>query len=102
MAEQIYKGRAPREDYGQLMSFLDQVFFTRDDPATKRDFLSLLPKLYKEEYDPCSNNIVIKEGDTIKAAVGLFYDKIMAGGQELRCGGIGIESQGRVIRILRW
>ncbi|NLP47711.1 MAG: GNAT family N-acetyltransferase [Clostridiales bacterium] len=89
MAEQIYKGRAPREDYGQLMSFLDQVFFTRDDPATKRDFLSLLPKLYKEEYDPCSNNIVIKEGDTIKAAVGLFYDKIMAGGQELRCGGIG-------------
>ncbi|HOO25958.1 MAG TPA: GNAT family N-acetyltransferase [Clostridiales bacterium] len=84
-----YKGRAPKEDYDQLMSFLDEVFFTEDNPETRRDFLRLLPKLYKPEYDPCSNNIVIKEGDSIKAAVGLFYDTVMAGGEKLRCGGIG-------------
>lgn len=84
-----YKGRTPKEDYDQLISFLDEVFFTKDDPETRRDFLGLLPKLYKPEYDPCSNNIIIKEGDSIEAAVGLYYDTVIAGGEKLRCGGIG-------------
>lgn len=84
-----YKGPTPQEDYAQLLSFLDEVFFTDDDPATKRDFLNLLPKLYKPEYDPCSSNFIVKEGDAIKGAVGLYYTDVIAGGDTLRCGGIG-------------
>ncbi len=89
ISDVTYKGRAPKEDYAQLISFLDIVFFTDDDPATKRDFLGILPKLYKPENDPCYNNFVVKEGDAIKGAVGLFYNEVMAGGEKLRCGGIG-------------
>jgi hypothetical protein len=84
-----YKGRAPKEDYAKLIDFLNDVFFKDDDPQTKRDFLSLLPKLYKPENDPCYNNFIVKEGDDIKGAVGLYYNEVMAGGEKLRCGGIG-------------
>jgi len=89
ISDVTYKGRTPKEDYTKLISFLDEVFFTDDDPETKRDFLNLLPKLYKPEYDPCFNNFIVKEGDAIKGAVGLYYNEIMAGGEKLRCGGIG-------------
>jgi hypothetical protein len=89
ISDVTYAGRTPKEDYAQLISFLDVVFFTDDDPETKRDFLNLLPKLYKPENDPCYNNFIVKEGDAIKGAVGLFYNEVMAGGEKLRCGGIG-------------
>jgi predicted N-acetyltransferase YhbS len=89
ISDVTYRGRTPKEDYAQLISFLDTVFFTYDPPETKRDFLNLLPKLYKPEYDPCYNNFIVKEGDEIKGAVGLYYDELMAGGVKLRCGGIG-------------
>ena len=89
ISDVTYAGRTPKEDYAQLISFLDEVFFTEDDPETKRDFLNLLPKLYKPENDPCYNNFIVKEGNAIKGAVGLFYNEVMAGGEKLRCGGIG-------------
>ncbi len=89
ISDVTYSGRTPKEDYAKLISFLDEVFFTDDDPETKRDFLGLLPKLYKPKYDPCFNNFIVKEGDDIKGAVGLYYNEVMAGGEKLRCGGIG-------------
>ena len=89
ISDVTYKGRTPKEDYTKLISFLDEVFFTDDDVETKRDFLGILPKLYKPEYDPCHNNFIVKEGDAIKGAVGLYYNTINAGGEMLRCGGIG-------------
>ena len=85
----IYAGRTPPEHYEQLIAFLDEVFFRDDDPETKRDFMSLLPKLYQPRYDPCYNNFCVMEGDTVKAAVGLYYNTVSAGGEALRCGGIG-------------
>ncbi|MEI6578339.1 MAG: GNAT family N-acetyltransferase [Eubacteriales bacterium] len=89
ISDVTYKGRTPQEDYQKLLDFLNDVFFIDDDIETKRDFLGLLPKLYKPEYDPCYSNFIVKEGDDIKGAVGLYYNEIMAGGEKLRCGGIG-------------
>lgn len=89
ISDNIYAGRTPPGHYAQLIAFLDEVFFRDDDPETKRDFLSLLPKLYQQKYDPCYNNLCVMEGDTIKAAVGLYYNTVSAGGEMLRCGGIG-------------
>ncbi len=84
----IYIGRAPKEDYEQLMDMLDDVFFFEDEEP-KRDFRSLLPKLYKEKYDPCYNNFVIKYGDVIKGAVGLFSFDFMVCGSKIGVAGIG-------------
>lgn len=83
----LYKGRAKKEDTKQLMEMLDDVFF-RDDEEN-RDFLSLLPKLYKEKYNPSYNNYIISEDGEIKAAVGLYPAQAFAAGRELRVGGIG-------------
>lgn len=89
ISDVTYKGHGLKEDYEQLIPFLDEVFFTDDDPATRRDFLNLLPKLYKPENAPCYSNFVVKEGESIKGSVGLFYNTVKAGGETLRCGGIG-------------
>lgn len=51
--------------------------------------MELLPKLYKKQNNPCKNNFVVKEGDEIKGAVGLFYSDLIVCGEKLRCGGIG-------------
>lgn len=88
MTQTTYKGRAPQEDYRQLLELLDNVFFL-DDEEPKRDFLSLLPKLYKEKYDPCRCNFIVKEDGSIKSAVGLYPSTCVAAGQEIRIGGIG-------------
>lgn len=89
ISDVTYKGRTPKEDYTKLMSFLNEVFFINDDAQTKRNFVDLLPKLYKSEENTCRGNFIVKEGDDIKGAVGLFYTDVMAGGEKLRCGGIG-------------
>ena len=49
----IFKGTANPAERKQLLEMLDDVFFFEDDPETKRNFEELLPKLYREEYDPC-------------------------------------------------
>lgn len=85
----ICKGKVGSEEREQLLSMLDDVFFTDDEPETKRNFLELLPKLYKEEYDPCSNNFTVTEDGEIKAAVGLYYDDAVAAGRKLKAAGIG-------------
>ncbi len=89
ISDVTYKGRTPKEDYAKLMSFLNKVFFINDDGQDKRDFVGLLPKLYKSEENTCRDNFIVKEGDDIKGAVGLFYTDVVAGGEKLRCGGIG-------------
>ncbi len=85
----IYKGRTKPEDKEKLIAMLDDVFFIDDEPETKRNFLELLPKLYKEQYDPCYNNFAVYEDDDIKAAVGLYYDDAVAAGRKLKAAGIG-------------
>lgn len=85
----IYKGRGKPEETKQLLDMLDNVFFLEDEEETRRTFLTLLPKLYKDKYSPAYNNVIIKEGEEIKAAVGCFSSQAVAAGKRLRILGIG-------------
>lgn len=85
----IYRGRAPKEDYDKLLEMLNNVFFLDDDETPKRDFLTLLPKLYKKEYDPCYANFIAEVDGKIKGAVGLYPVECVAGGLKLSIQGIG-------------
>ncbi len=85
----IYKGIAPQSDYKKLMDMLDLTFFGNDTLDPVRDFLSLLPCLYKPEYDPCSKNYVVKEDDEVCAAVGFYTYDVQAADEKLVFSGIG-------------
>jgi len=80
---------AAQQEYQALISMLDDVFFASDAPEQRRGFMALLPKLYKEQYAPWENNYVVREGDALKAAVGMYVTELSVAGQTLRCGGIG-------------
>lgn len=84
---ELYKGRGRKEDTKQLIEVLDNVFFLDDEE--NRDFLTLLPKLYKDKYEPAYNNLVVMEDDKIKAAIGLYPLTAIAAGRKIKIGGIG-------------
>lgn len=86
---ELYKGRCPEEYTDHLIDTLDDIFFFEDDEETKRNFRDLLPKLYKEQYKPAYNNLVVMEDDKVKGAVGLYPFEATAAGRKLRVGGIG-------------
>ena len=86
---EFYKGRGTKEDEKELLEMIDDVFFSEDDEATKRNFLELLPSLYKEQYNPGYNNLIIKEDGVIKAAIGCYPREVTAAGRSLRVMGIG-------------
>lgn len=88
MTNNIYKGRGKPEETKQLLDMLDDVFFS-EDPEPRNTFITLLPKLYKDKYSPAYNNVIIKEGDSIKAAVGCYPSEAVAAGKRLRNLGIG-------------
>lgn len=85
----FYKGRGTKEDEKELLEVIDDVFFSEDDEATKRNFLELLPSLYKEQYSPGYNNLIIKEDGAIKAAIGCYPREVTAAGRSLKVMGIG-------------
>lgn len=85
----LFKGRCPKEYTDHLIDTLDDIFFFEDDEETKRNFRDLLPKLYKEQYNPAYNNLVVMEDDKVKGAVGLYPFEATAAGRKLRVGGIG-------------
>lgn len=85
----IYKGRGKKEDEKQLIEMLDEVFFGEETSENKPDFMSLLPKLYKDKYNPGYNNLIIKEDEEIKAAVGCYPSEVIAAGRRLKVMGIG-------------
>ncbi|MDR1928193.1 MAG: GNAT family N-acetyltransferase, partial [Oscillospiraceae bacterium] len=89
MTKNFYVGPAKKEDYGELMAMLDDVFFFDDAPSCARGFLPLLPKLYKKEYRPWERNLIVREGGVIRAAAGMYVLDCVIAGQPLRCGGIG-------------
>ncbi len=88
MAE-FYRGRGKKEDEKKLIAMLDNVFFLDDDEAARRDFLTLLPKLYKSKYNPAYNNLCVMQDGEFKAAVGLYPSVADACGKKLKIGGIG-------------
>lgn len=87
----IYEGRCKKEDTKQLLEVLDEVFFSEDNKTAEHPihFLELLPKLYKDKYDPAYNNFIIAEDGVIKSAVGLYPFRMKVCGAELKVGGIG-------------
>lgn len=86
---EIYKGRGTEADEKELIEVIDDVFFSEDDEATKRNFIELLPSLYKKQYSPGYNNLIVKEDGAIKAAIGCYPREVTAAGRSLKVMGIG-------------
>ncbi|MBQ7122264.1 MAG: GNAT family N-acetyltransferase [Clostridia bacterium] len=82
---EIFKGQGVKSDEKHLIEVLDEVFFSEEDTR----FMTLLPKLYKDKYNPGEHNLLIKEDGVIKAAVGCYPINVNAAGRELRIMGIG-------------
>ncbi len=87
MSDVIYKGRGTAEENEKLVAMINQVFSPGRDGSF--DFYKLLPKLYKHEYHPAEHNLIVREGNEIKGAVGLFYGTLTTSAGQLLCGGIG-------------
>lgn len=77
--------RLARSDYRELMEFLNRAFGF--EPG--KDFLSFLPKLYREEYDPCRYQLAVRENGCIRGAAGMYPVTLQAAGERLRCCAIG-------------
>lgn len=82
---EIYKGIGNKNDEKHLIEVLDEVFFSEEETR----FMTLLPKLYKDRYNPAEHNVIIKEDGVIKAAVGCYPIEVTAAGRKLRIMGIG-------------
>ena len=105
---ELYLGHGTAAQREALLAMLDDVFFSEDDPETQRDFLTLLPKLYKAEYAPAEHNLIVAEDGEIKAAVGLYPFDVEVAGATLRVGGIGnvavakdARGKGYMIRLMQ-
>ena len=86
METKIYKGRGNGIDREDYLDFINYVFgFNGNDT----DFLKLLPKLYKPEYQPCENSYVVTENGKLKAAIGVFVREQSVCGETLFVHGIG-------------
>ena len=77
----------------ELLRFLEKAF-TNFPPR----FLKSLPKLYKPEYHPCPQNLIVHEGGQIRAAVGLYPMEFYVGGEKLIAAGIGNVAVGKAWR----
>lgn len=87
MHENIYKGRGASEENSKLVAMINEVF--SPESKTDFDFHRLLPKLYKDKHNPAAHNMIVREGEDIKGAAGLFYNNLNVNGTILRCAGIG-------------
>lgn len=86
MSETYTVERANQSEYKELMDLLDISFcFEKEEDK----FINLLPKLYKEEYKPWENNIVVRTEEGLKAATGLYYGTLNVLDEKLLIGGIG-------------
>ncbi|MDR1410537.1 MAG: GNAT family N-acetyltransferase [Oscillospiraceae bacterium] len=94
---ELYKGFAQPGQEKELLRFLDKVF-TRLGVRVVPYFLPLLPKLYKNKYKPCANNLVIRDEKEFRAAVGLYMLDYICGGDKLLVGGIGNVAVGKKFR----
>jgi predicted N-acetyltransferase YhbS len=95
--EKLYYGRGKDADNAALIKFLDEVFFT-DDPD-KREFLEILPKIYKDQYRPAYNNFVTQENNgEFRAAIGNFCNYLSIGSEDVFACCIGNVAVGKKFR----
>lgn len=85
----LYKGTGDIKDFEQSLDFLDRVFFADDPDEADTHFFTMLPKLYKKEYDHCAKNHIVSCDGKWLAAVGLYIDEMDICGEKILCGGIG-------------
>lgn len=84
---EFYAGRGDESMYAELMSLLNRSFEFEDN---EKGFLTLLPKLYKPEYNPSAQNYVVRTSDgRLKAAVGAYDLDQHVAGMTLKARGIG-------------
>ncbi len=94
--EELYIGRGKDAENAALLAFLDEVFFSDEEDV---DFLSLLPKIYKDRYRPAYNNFVVRQpGGGFRAAVGNFDNDMTVGGTDLKTCCIGNVAVGKAYR----
>ena len=86
MSEYIHMNHGNDAEYDKVMELLNTSFSFKKDFDK---FQNLLPKLYKPEYKPASNNIVLDVNGEMRAAVGLYYGEMSVCGETLKTGGIG-------------
>lgn len=79
--------RAEPSEYTELMAMLDEVFGFPSERT--QGFSELLPKLYKKEYSPCENNLVMFLDGKPVGAVGMYERTLIVGDETLKSVGIG-------------
>ncbi len=83
----IYKGIAANQvEHEPLIDFLNYVFGMN---GTKKNFMTLLPKLYREQYHPENYNFIVTEDGKLRAAVGAYPISLSVMGETLSGIGIG-------------
>lgn len=85
----LYKGTGSIKDFEHSLDFLDRAFFEDDPDEADTHFLTMLPKLYKKEYNHCEKNHIVSLDGEWLAAVGLYVDEMDICGEKILCGGIG-------------
>lgn len=86
MSDYIHMRHGEDSQNKELIEMLDLTFgFTQNNDS----FINLLPKLYKDEYHPAKNNIILDVQGDMRAAVGLYYNSLEVCGEKLKVGGIG-------------
>ena len=83
---ELYFGRGNASQRDDYLDFINLVFGFN---GNERDFMKLLPNLYKEEYDPCYNNFIATEDGKFRAAVGVYPRTFSVMGETLVSHGIG-------------
>ena len=86
MSEYIHMTHGKAEQRDELIKMLDLTFGFEQEG---NKFINLLPKLYKEEYQPAENNIILDVNGDMRAAVGVYYNTLTVADEKLRLAGIG-------------
>lgn len=81
--------KAAEADFDEVVDFANYVF---SHDGGKTDFPSLLPKLYKKDYQMMEYHYLVKENGKIKSLVGAFPMELSVLGQTLKVFGIGTVS----------
>ncbi len=81
-----YHGRGYEELYWDYVDFSNYVFGFNGD---SKNFVKLLPKVFKPEYEPVKSSYVTLIDGRLKASIGAFDHEITVAGELLRCRGIG-------------
>ncbi|MBQ7962834.1 MAG: GNAT family N-acetyltransferase [Clostridia bacterium] len=86
MSDYIHMTHGKAHQREALLDLLDTTFGFNEEG---NKFINLLPKLYKEQYHPAENNIILDVDGDMRAAVGLYYNTLTVGDEKLKIGGIG-------------